>query len=236
MSKKRSKSRSIEIITGLFLILSVITMMVAFLLNFDYTVPNATFEEDVDFLMDNLSRQNTSAVLWIITGAVSLFFTPIYLIMFHRFQKGMHLLSSFFILCMSFAFFNIGLRELHIARILYRSLETDVVLNQMITLDVLRNIKYILILFKSGITAFGAFATVFTISRFRDVKFPVFGSTLVFISGPVIVTFTWLNPGHIIMTLALAAAWTGLLIIGSKLVVRGLQKKEKPQINQQNHG
>ncbi len=227
MSEKRKTSRSIEIITGLFLILSVITMMVAFLLNFDYSVPNATFEEDVDFLMDNLSRQNTSAVLWIIAGAVSLFFIPIYLIMFHRFQKGMHLLSSFFILCMSFAFFNIGLRELHIARILHQSLETDILLNQMITLNVLHNIKYILILFKSGITAFGAFATVFTISRFRDVKFPVFGSTLVFLSGPVIVTFIWLNPGHIVMTLALAAAWTGLLIIGSKLVVRGLHKKTK---------
>jgi hypothetical protein len=225
MSEKRTTTRSIEIITGLFLILSVLTMMVAFLLNFDYTVPNATFEEDIDFLMDNLSRQKASAISWIAAGAVSLFFLPVYLIMFHRFQKGMHILSAFFILCMSFAFFNIGIRELHIARTIYQSLETDIFLNTIITEYVLRNIKTILILFKSGITAFGAYATVLTISRFRNVKFPVFGSTLVFLSGPVIVTFTWLNPGHIIMTLALAAAWTGLLIIGSKLVVKGLEKR-----------
>jgi hypothetical protein len=57
MSVKRKINRNIEIITGLLLIMTVISILVAFLLKFDYTVPIAPFEEDLDFLMDNISRQ-----------------------------------------------------------------------------------------------------------------------------------------------------------------------------------
>lgn len=230
MSIERRKIRFIEIVTGLMLILSVLSLMVAFLLNFDYTVPNATFAEDIDFLMDNIARQQVSAIAWIVVAAVNLLFLPAYLIMFHRFQKGMHLFSGFFILVMAFAFFNTGLREMHIAGLTAASIDQSIIENEEATRNILLNIKHIIILFKIGITAFGAFATVFTISRFRAVKFPVFGSAMAFLAGPVVIAFTWLNPGHIIMTLALAVAWTGLIIVGAKLVVQGLKERQEKTI------
>ncbi len=225
MFVKRKNIRNIEIITGLFLIMSVISILVAFLLKFDYTVPNATFEEDLDFLLDNITRQKISAISWIIAGSVNLFFLPVYLIMFHRFQKGMHLLSGFLILVMAFTFFRRGVVELQLAELTSLSLREGTSPDDLVKTAILINLRQILLLLKIGITAFGAFTTVFTISRFRDVKFPVFGSTIAFLAGPVIITFTWLNPEHIIMTLALAAAWMGLLIVGAKFVTRGLAAK-----------
>ena len=225
MSAKRKNIRNIEIITGLFLIMSVISILVAFLLKFDYTVPNATFEEDLDFLLDNITRQKISAISWIIAGSVNLIFLPVYLIMFTRFQKGMHLLSGFFILVMAFTFFWRGIDELQLAELTSQSLGTGNSPDDLIRTTVLINLRQILLLLKIGVTAFGAFTTVFTISRFRDVKFPVFGSTIAFLAGPVIITFTWLNPEHIIMTLALATAWMGLLIVGAKFVTTGLAAK-----------
>ena len=225
MAVKRKNIRNIEILTGLFLIMSVISILVPFLLKFDYTVPNATFEEDIDFLLDNISRQKVSAISWIIAGSVNLFFLPIYLIMFHRFQKGMHLLSGFFLLVMAYAFFWRGIDELQLAELTSLSLGTGTNPDDLLKTAVLIHLKQILLLLKIGITAFGAFTTVFTISRFSDVKFPVFGSIIAFLAGPVIITFTWLNPEHIIMTLALAAAWMGLLIVGAKFVTKGLAPK-----------
>lgn len=225
MSVKRKNIRNIEIITGLFLIMSVISILVAFLLKFDYTVPNASFEEDIDFLLDNISRQKVSAISWIIAGSVNLFFLPLYLIMFHRFQKGMHLLSGFLILVMAFAFFRRGISELQLAELTSLSMGAGTSPDDLIKTTVLINLRQILLLLKIGMTAFGAFTTVFTISRFSEVKFPVFGSIIAFLSGPVIVTFTWLYPEHIIMTLALAAAWMGLLIVGAKFVTTGLAAK-----------
>lgn len=225
MSVKRKINRNIEIVTGLLLIMSVISILVAFLLKFDYTVPNATFEEDIDFLLDNISRQKVSAISWIVAGSFGLLFLPVYLIMFHRFQKGMHLLSGFLILLMAFAFFRAGIAELQLAELTQRWLDNGVVLDGMAKTAILINIRQILLLLKIGITALGSFTTVFTISRFSEVKFPVIGSIIAFLSGPVIITFTWLNPDHIIMTLALAAAWSGLIIVGTKFVTKGLADK-----------
>lgn len=225
MSVKRKINRNIEIVTGLLLIMSVISILVAFLLKFDYTVPNATFEEDLDFFLDNISRQKVSAISWIVAGSFSLLFLPAYLIMFHRFQKGMHLLSGFLILVMAFTFFRAGIEELELAGFTQRSLDNGTLHDETTKIEIMINISEILLLLKIGITALGSFTTVFTISRFSEVKFPVFGSIIAFLSGPVIITFTWLNPDHIIMTLALAAAWLGLIIIGTKFVTKGLAAK-----------
>ena len=52
---------------------------------------------------------------------------------------------------------------------------------------------------KIGMTAFGAFASLFIISRFSKLKFPIFGSILTFLAGPVIIAFAWLNPDHILL-------------------------------------
>ncbi len=229
MSVKRKNIRNIEIATGLFLIMSVISILVAFLLKFDYTVPNATFEEDIDFLLDNISRQKISAISWIIAGSINLIFLPVYLIMFHRFQKGMHLLSGFLILTMAFTFFWRGIGELKLAELTSLSLGGEKIPDDLIKTAILINLRQIFLLLKIGLTAFGAFTTVFTISRFSDVKFPVFGSIIAFLAGPVIITFTWLNPEHIIMTMALAAAWMGLLIVGAKFVTTGLAAKHVDQ-------
>ena len=225
MSVKRKIDRNIEIITGLFLILSVLSLLVAYLLKFDYSVPNATFEEDIDFLLDNISRHKVSAISWIVTGTVNLLFLPVYLIMFHRFQKGMHLLSGFLLLSMAFAFFRAGIGELQLAGLTLGTAGAELHSGDPLSFAILINIRQVLLLLKIGITAFGAFATVLTISRFREVKFPVVGSVMAFLAGPVIITFTWLNPDHLIMTLALAVAWAGLLLVGAKFVTIGLAAK-----------
>jgi hypothetical protein len=227
VSVKRKIDRNIEILTGLLLILSVLSLLVAYLLKFDYTVPNATFEEDIDFLLDNISRHRVSAISWIVTGTVNLLFLPVYLIMFHRFQKGMHILSGFLLLAMAFAFFRAGIGELQLAGLTLGTAGTELDPEDFTSLAILINIRQILLLLKIGITAFGAFATVLTISRFREVKFPVVGSVMAFMAGPVIITFTWMNSDHLVMTFALAAAWAGLLLVGAKFVTIGLAAKQE---------
>jgi hypothetical protein len=227
MSVKRKIDRNIEIITGLFLILSVLSLLVAYLLKFDYTIPNATFEEDIDFLLDNISRHRVSAISWIVAGVVNLLFLPIYLIMFHRFQKGMHLFNGFLLLTMAFAFFGAGIGELQVAGLTMGTADMEVHDGDPMSIAILINIRQVLFLLKTGITAFGAFVTVLTVSRFKAVKFPVVGSIMAFLAGPVIITFTWMNPDHLIRTLALAAAWAGLLIVGARFVTIGLAAKHE---------
>lgn len=228
MPQERRNLRIIEIATGLMLILSVLTMLVSVLLEVDYTLPNATFSEDIDVLRDSVNLQRVSATAWLAAAVVNLMFLPVYLLMFHRFQLGVHVLNSLFILSMAFFFFRIGLRGLHIADITSQLIGTDPELGDAITMEILRSIRQVNLFQKLGLTAFGAFATIFTIAKFSEVKFPVFGSTLTFLAAPVVITFTWLNPDHLLMTSSLAVAWTGLLIIGAKFVTLGLKDKVRP--------
>jgi hypothetical protein len=225
MSDKRRNTRKIEIIGGLFMIISVLSMLIAFLMNFDYTVPNATFEEDVDFMAESLNRQRISAALWIISGAINLLFLPVYLLLFSRFQKGMHIFNGFLLLGMAFCFFRLGLNALDIANLTANSAVVNEIPDDPSSIGILKGIRDVLDLRRIGITFFGAFSTVFTISRFSEVKFPVFGSTLAFLAGPVVITFIWLNPDHILLNASLAVAWAGLLMIGVRLVNKGLALK-----------
>ncbi len=227
MPVKRRNIRTIEILSGFFLILTVLSMLTAYLLKFDYSVPNATFEEDIDFILDNILRQRISAITWLIAGSVATFFIPLYLLMFHRFQKGMHILSSFFILAMAYAFFQMSLNEFYVARATTEGLNEKMKIGDATTTGILIAIRNVLLWQKIGLTAFGAFTTVFTISRFNEVKFPVFGSMLAFLAAPVLITFTWMSPDHLLMTSSLAATWMGLLIIGTRLVNRGMKLVEK---------
>ena len=233
MPQKRKNWRIIEIITGLILILAVLTMLVAVLLSFDYTIPNATFTEDIDFMKDSILRQRVSSISWLVAGGASLLFLPAYLLMFHRFQIGMHILNSVFILMMSIAFFWLGTAGLHIATVTARILDTDLLPGDAVTMEILENIRLVHLLHKAGLTAFGIFATIFTVARFSEVKFPVFGSTLTFLAAPILITFTLLNPDHLLRTSALAMAWTGLLIIGARFVTLGLREKaEDPKFSE----
>lgn len=225
MSDKRDYTRFIEVSTGLLLILSVISLLFAFLMNFDYTSPNASFEEDLDFLNENLLSQKLSALLWIIAGSIILLFLPFYLLLFQRFQKGMHIFNSLLILATAYTFFKLGITGMHIYKVSEQYVNEILQEAPMLADSYLISIRQSVLLLKIGLTSFGAFATVFTISRFSEVKFPVIGSALTFLAAPVVITFTWLNQDHILMTSALAVFWIGLLIIGSRLVNKGLKVK-----------
>lgn len=225
MPIKRKNTRFIEISNGLFLILSVLSILASILLNFDYTIPNATFEEDISFLSDSIASQKISAVFWLISGGINLFFMPFYLILFYRFQKGMHIFNGFLILLMAWAFCKIGIYELDIANTVTNSTGDPQWINTISASVLLPKINYITLYQKISMCAFGAFATVFTASKFNPVKFPVIGSTLAFLAGPVIIAFVWINSDHIILTAALALALIGLLLIAVKMVNKGLIPK-----------
>ncbi|MCF8225700.1 MAG: hypothetical protein K9J30_07465 [Bacteroidales bacterium] len=232
MSIKRSRFRKIEIITGFFLTLSIISFLLAFLLSFNFSTPHGNIGDDIDFMLDSLGRLKISAILWLITGSVNLIYLPVYLVFFQRFQKGIHIFNGAMILYVAFAFFIIGINELEIIKIAQDKNDLlaapdDEIINTILT--IVKQIKFLLM---SGITAFGAYATVLCVSGYGELKLPFFGQSVTFLAGPVVIAFTWINMGHILMTTALAILWTGLLIIGVRLINWGLKKEKQNPENQ----
>jgi len=145
--------------------------------------------------------------------------------MFHRFQKGIHIFNSFVLLLLAGLFFQLAVNEFYIARVTARILEGVSELSEALTTSILEAVRRILFLQKLMLTAYSTFCLLLVVSKFREVKFPVFGSTLVFLAAPIAITFTWMNQDHLLMTLSIAATWTGSLLIGVRLVMQGLKKK-----------
>jgi len=84
-----------------------------------------------------------------------------------------------------------------------------------------------MLLIKIGLTAYGGYIFVLSITIFRRIKFSGFLTILLFLSGPVLIVYTWLNPEHIITTSSLAISAIGLLMTGTKLVNKGLLREEE---------
>ena len=131
--------RTIEIISGLLLLLSTVSILLSFLLNFDYTLPHASFEDDIDFISDSISRQRISAISWLITGIIFLLYLPFYLSVFYSFQKGMHLLNGLCILLIAYMAVRGGLTQFEIVMLVgkeaagdpFISIETEKILRSI---------------------------------------------------------------------------------------------------------
>lgn len=219
-NNKRGKIRKIEVLTGIILILATLSILISYLLNFEYISPEHSIEEDMNFLLESTIPQRISSIAWMITALFTLSLLPFYLITFYRFHRITHIINGLMITIMATVFFRTALAGLSIANIVESFPENESIqsVNQVLSL-----IKDTILLIQTGITVFGGYVFILSISRFKKAMIPLFGTILLFLSGPVLIVFIWMNPEHLILTSAMAAASIGLFISGTKLVNKGLE-------------
>lgn len=228
MAIKRRNFRKIEIIAGFFMILSMVTFFISFLLGFDFSMPEGNFTDDIDFMLDNAGRVQLSGILWLISGLVNLVYGPFYLVYFHRFSKWVHLLNSFLLVTVAFSFYGIGLLHLDIVRFAEANPDYDYNADALNVDMIQRIIMQIKFFYQTGISAYAAFATVISRAKYAHMKLPALGSTVILFAGPIVLVLIWLNQGTVIMTTALALMWVGMLNIGLRLVNWGMKKGQQP--------
>jgi len=108
-NNKREKTRIIEVFTGIVLILSTLSVLIAFLTNFEFASPDRSIEEDLNFLSESALQQKTSAITWLVTGVLFVFLLPLYLMVFYRFQRWMQVINGLLITAMAMLFFRTGI-------------------------------------------------------------------------------------------------------------------------------
>jgi len=223
-NNKRKKIRNIEVLTGIILILATLSLLISYVLNFEYISPEHSIEEDMSFLLESTRPQRISSVSWLITSIFSLFLLPFYLITFYRFHRVIHIVNGLLITVIASLFFRTALAGFSIANIVESFPENEGIqsVNQILSL-----IKDTILLIQIGLTTFGGYVFFLSISRFKNAGIPLFGTILLILSGPVLIVFIWMNPEHLLLTSAIAAATIGLLNAGVKLVNKGLESGVK---------
>ncbi len=226
-NNKRGKIRKIEVLTGIILILATLSLLISYLLNFEYISPEHSIEEDMNFLLESTIPQRISSIAWMTTALITLSLLPFYLITFYRFHRVAHIINGLLITIMATVFFRAALAGLSIVNIVESFPENEGIqsVNQVLSL-----IKDTILLIQIGVTVFGGYVFILSISRFRKARIPLFGTILLILSGPVLIVFIWMNPEHLILTSAMAVASIGLFITGTKLVNKGLGNSVKQPI------
>ena len=218
---KREIARIIEVWAGIFILLSTLALVFAYLLNFEFASPDQSLETDFLYMTNNVALQKTSSIAWMATAIILILFLPLYLLAFYRDHSLIHVLNALIITFISLVLFRASLAGFSAVRLIedLRETESYITDNQILTY-----VRDIMLLKNAGISALGVFAFFWSISRFRKAKINILGRILLLLSGPVLAVFTWLNPEHILFNASLAVVVTGMLIYGASLVNKGMAK------------
>lgn len=225
MSNKRGIKRYIEILSGFFLPLAVISLMVAYLLKFEYTHPDDTFQEDMEYLFDNLNSQKLSSIAWLVSGSLHLILMPVFLLFFSRFNKWISIITALVILIMAWSFFSIGVNEVKITHFLSQFNSDNIRTSEDEASNILPYLVMIKYYLKIGISATGLFSIILVISRFTKIRLALFGIIMILVSSPMMIFFVWVDENHLLFTLSLAISWSGLMVIGAMLMNYGIKGK-----------
>ena len=218
------RGRGTEIFTGLFLILSALAILASYLLDFEYPRVEEAVTTDLEYLNDNLIRQILSVFSWAAATLFLVLLLPFYLLLFNRYQRFMHILNGMLILATAYFFMKSGLTTWHMVSLIRELPEPGNLSAESVSYEIL--IPWIqgnVAMDQWGRILLGLFLFSFSMVRLKAKSFPLFASILLFLSGPLIVLFSWTDPGHILLTSAMAASTVGMLLGGAFLVNRGFR-------------
>ncbi len=221
-NNKRQIVRIIEVFAGIFLILATLSVLVSYLLNFEFTSPDRSIDEDLNYLFESATQQKTSAISWLITSALFLVLLPLYIIVYYRFNRLVQVLNALLITAMAVLFLRTAMAGFSIADFV-KSLPEGEILQPGTQL--LSYIRDSMLLFQVGLTAYGGLALILGVNGIWKVRLSIFANILLCLSGPVLIIYTWIDPENILLTTSIAVSSIGFLIVGAKLVVKGIKRK-----------
>lgn len=219
---KREITRIIEVLTGIIILLSTLSLVYSYLFNFEFTDPDPSLTKDLNYLSDNIILQKSSSISWMVTACLYVLLIPFYLIVFFRDQPLIHLLNSFLIIGMSLVFFRASLAGFAVVKIFSELPADQLPQPEPQLLSYIRDMYQLIWI---GLTAFGGYVFLFSICRFRKTRINIFGRVLLLLSGPLLVVFIWLDPEHVLFNTAFAVASIGLLITGARLTNVGMVRR-----------
>lgn len=225
MQRNSEHSRRLwEILTGGFLILLAFSFVASLLLDFRFVSPDASPQEDLDYLSESIPAQKTSSWAWLLTSLLTLACIPFYLAAFHRRLRFLHIINAIFMMFASAGFLMMaktGL-ELESEMVGFVGKGIDWTLDR-VQFSLLEKYSQEQIYRRMGSSFVGMWAIGIGLSRIRARLVPAVASFLLLASGPTLIVFNWIDPEHLLRTVAMTGIITGVMIFCVRLINRGLQ-------------
>ncbi|MGC9341401.1 MAG: DUF4386 family protein [Bacteroidales bacterium] len=227
MAKSRIISRNTEVITGLFALLSGIMLIFTILTRFEYITLFSSLNEDLEYLMDNITLLRINAVIWVITSLVVTVSASTFIAILNPFHKLFSWLTGFFLILSAAMICVSGIKALSVIDILQHFDQLELLNSEILTLSIytLSREKEIYIMAAYTLLGFGFLSLgLFTFRTRRLSYFTAFVST---ITGIIVPVFTSLIPESVLADIGLVAGSITFMVIGVRLLFSGVNQNIK---------
>jgi hypothetical protein len=229
MAKKRIISRNTEVITGLFSLFSGIMLIFTILTRFEYITLFSSLNEDLEYLIDNISLLRLNAIIWVVTSLVVTVSASTFIAILNPFHRLFSWLTGFFLILSAAMISVAGIKALSVIDILQHFNELELLDNNILRLSIytLSREKEVYIMAAYTLLGLGFFSLgLFTFRTRRLSLFTAFVST---ITGIIVPVFTTLIPEGILADIGLVAGSITFMVIGVRLLFSGVNQNIKKE-------
>lgn len=224
MAKTRIISRNTEVITGLFSLLAGIMLIFTILTRFEYITLFSSLDEDLEYLMDNITLLRINAVIWVITSLVVTVSASTFIVILNPFHKLFSWLTGFFLILSAAMICVSGIKALSVIDILQHFDQLELLDNEILRLSIytLSREKEIYII--SAYTLLGLGFLSLGLFTFRTRRLSYFTAFVSTITGIIVPVFTSLIPESILADIGLVAGSVTFMVVGVRLLFSGVNQ------------
>lgn len=224
MAKTRIISRNTEVITGLFSLLAGIMLIFTILTRFEYITLFSSLDEDLEYLMDNITLLRINAVIWVITSLVVTVSASTFIVILNPFHKLFSWLTGFFLILSAAMICVSGIKALSVIDILQHFDQLELLDNEILRLSIytLSREKEIYII--SAYTLLGLGFLSLGLFTFRTRRLSYFTAFVSTITGIIVPVFTSLIPESILADIGLVAGSITFMVVGVRLLFSGVNQ------------
>ncbi len=231
MANSRIISRNTEVIAGLFALLSGIMLIFTILTRFEYITLFSSLNEDLEYLMDNITLLRINAVIWVITSLVVTVSASTFIVILNPFHKLFSWLTGFFLILSAAMICVSGIKALSVIDILQHFDQLELLDSEILRLSIytLSREKEIYIIAAYTLLGFGFLSLgLFTFRTRRLSYFTAFVST---ITGIIVPVFTSLIPESVLADIGLVAGSITFMVVGVRLLFSGVNQNIETEKN-----
>ncbi len=220
-------TRNTEILSGIFSIFSGLALIATILTRFEFISFFSSYSEDLEYLMGNLYLLKINSNFWLLTALLLTFCASTFIVLMNPYHRLFSLLTGFLIILASSMICVSAIKGYNIIDIIRHFSDLDLLSNDSLKIMVYSlareketyiNISYSLL--GLSFLSLGAFGL-------RTRRISIFTSIVSVITGLILPVFTIMVPESLPADLGLIAGCATFMIIGTRLLFNGLEKKKR---------
>jgi len=227
MIKTTKNSRNTEVITGIFSILAGIALISTIITRFEFISFFSSFNEDIDYLLDNIQLLKINSIIWLITGLIITVSASTFIVLLDSWHKLFSRLIGFFMILAAAMISVSGIKGLGIIEILTHFQDLDLPNNEYLKLSVFTLAREKELYILSSYSLLGIAFLSLGLFALRSRSMTILTGIVGVLTGIMLPVFSIIIPDSVLADVGLAGGSITFMVIGVRILFNGLTLKKR---------